>query len=289
MMKGETPMGNIYTENLLESKEFKIIQGNHVFLILLGKAMNSVKIKFSNYSADLNCQEISLIAQNPLNSINDLYFLIFNIFSSGNVKIEMQNNSINLYLSFFNNNIKQNKTFMISLKYSDNNTDYFINHLLNKLTGLESENNQLQTNYQNLLENFQSLKMEIDSLKNNNNNNNNNFINNSINDLFMNNNFNNNININNSINQQMNNNSDSISILLKEQDGGNKVKTLSNCNINDTIAQIMDKYREKINDRNLKFYLTFNAKVLEPQKTLKQIGLSNFTTLCVMKGDPPLY
>ena len=293
MNNGETPSGNNYTENLLESKEFRIIQDNHIYLILIGKTMNSVTVKCSSYSTNLIFTEISLIAQYQLNSMNELYNFIILIFNSGNVKIEMKNNNINLYLSFFNNNIKQNKLFMITLNYSRDNTDYFINHLWNKITRLESENNQMQMNYQNLLQNFQSLKNEIDSLKNNFSPNNN-FINNNMNNNmmnnYMNNNFNNNNNINvlNSFNQQMMNGNNSISILFKEQGGGNQVRTLYNCNLDDTIAQLMDKYREKINNRNLKFYLTFNARVLKPEKTLRQIGLTNLTTLCVMRGDPPI-
>lgn len=293
MNSGETPSGNNYTENLLESKEFRIIQDNHIFLILIGKTMNSVTVKCSSYSTNLIYSEISLIAQYQLNSMNELYNFIILIFNSGNVKIEMENNNINLYLSFFNNNTKQNKLFMITLNYSRDNTDYFINHLWNKITRLESENNQMQMNYQNLLQNFQSLKNEIDILKNNFSPNNN-FINNNVNNNmmnnYMNNNFNNNNNINvfNSFNQQMMNGNNSISILFKEQGGGNQVRTLYNCNLDDTIVQLMDKYREKINNRNLKFYLTFNARVLKPEKTLRQIGLTNLTTLCVMRGDPPI-
>ena len=294
MNSGETPSGNNYTENLLESKEFRIIQDNHIYLILIGKTMNSVTVKCSSYSTNLIFTEISLIAQYQLNSMNELYNFIILIFNSGNVKIEMKNNNINLYFSFFNNNIKQNKLFMITLNYSRDNTDYFINHLWNKITRLESENNQMQMNYQNLLQNFQSLKNEIDSLKNNfspnnnfiDNNMNNNMMNNYMNNNFNNN--NNNINVFNSFNQQMMNGNNSISILFKEQGGGNQVRTLYNCNLDDTIAQLMDKYREKINNRNLKFYLTFNARVLKPEKTLRQIGLTNLTTLCVMRGDPPI-
>ena len=51
----------------------------------------------------------------------------------------------------------------------------------------------------------------------------------------------------------------------------------------------MQKYRERIEKPNFKFYLTFNAKVLDPNLTLKQAGLTNLTTLYVMKGDPPIY
>ena len=149
MANGETPIGNNYTENLLESKEFHIIQDNQAFLILIGKTMNLVTVKCSSYSTNLNYSEISLIAQNQLNSINELYNFIVFIFTNRGVKVEMKNNEINLYLSFFNNNMKQNKIFMITLTYSANNTDYFINHLWNKITRLESENNQMQMNYQN--------------------------------------------------------------------------------------------------------------------------------------------
>ena len=49
-------------------------------------------------------------------------------------------NSDQSSLNEVKNNIKQNKLFMITLNYSRDNTDYFINHLWNKITRLESEN-----------------------------------------------------------------------------------------------------------------------------------------------------
>ena len=278
-MKRETPLGNDYIENLLESKEFQIYQGNHAFLILLGKTINSVTVKCSHYSANLNYNELSIITGNKFNNINELYNFIFNIFNNNNVQIEIKNNEMNLNLSFYNMNTKQNKKFMITMAYSNNNIDYFINNLWNKITKLEQENEILKMNFQNLMQSNQQLYQEIQSLKNSNNFNNNinNMINNNMN------------NIHSSFNQSMNDGNNYISILFKEQGGGNMLKTLHNCNINDTIANLMDRYREKINNRNYKFYLTFNAKVLEPRKTLKQVGLTNSTTLNVVKGDPPVY
>ena len=50
----------------------------------------------------------------------------------------------------------------------------------------------------------------------------------------------------------------------------------------------MNKYRAKINNPNFKFYLTYSARVLNPNLTLKQAGLTNLTTVNVMKGDAPI-
>ena len=299
MLKGEseTPslFVNNYIDNLLESEEIQIFQNNYIFLILIGRTNNSVIIKSSYYSANLNNNEISFISGHNFQSINELYNFIINIFKNNQVQINLANNEMNLKLSFFNNN-NQLKSFQITMVFSNSNTDYFINHLFNNLTKLESENNTIKMNYQNLFQNYQTLYQELNQIKsqmqliqNNNinfNNNNNSIMNNNMNNIFMNNNANNQI-MNNSGNQINFNPNNTISILFREQSGA--PKTLDRCNLNDTIGQLMDKYREKIKKPNFKFYLTYNAKVLDPNLTLKQAGLTNLTTLYVMKGDPLIY
>jgi len=301
MLKGETPSEN-NTENLLESEEFQIYQNNYIYLILIGRTNNIATIKSSNYSANLNNNEISFISGQNFTSINDLYNFIINIFRNNKVQVNLENNEMNLNLSFLNNN-NQLKSFQISLGYSNNNTDYFINHLFKKLTKLESENNSIKMNYQNLFQNYQMLFQELNQIKsqmqfiqnnninsNNNinlNNNNNNNINN-MNNIFMGN-VVNNQNMNASLNQINFDTKNTISVLFREQSGSQKLKTLDRCNLNDTIGQLMQKYREKIEKPNFKFYLTYNAKVLDPNLTLKQAGLTNLPILYVMKGDPPIY
>ena len=133
MLKGETPLGNNLTENLLESEEIQIIQDNLTFLILIGRTNNLVKVKSSCYSCDLNCIESSFLCGKQFNSVNELYFFIVNIFKGKNIQINISNNEMNITLSFYNDIMKQQKTFMLTMRYSENNTDYFINHLWNKL------------------------------------------------------------------------------------------------------------------------------------------------------------
>ena len=273
MDKAPTPNKNIIPmENLLESREFQILQGNNVFLILIGKTMNLVKVKSSYFSVDLNFKEISTIAEFPLNSIDELFNFIVNIFMSNNVKVEMTNNEMNLILAFLNNNTKQNKQFSIILKYSDDNINYFIYDLWLKLTNLEKENNSLK---QSLSQEISNLKEELQTLKNNNVFTFGNCINNPMNKI-------------NPMNPPSNNANNNISLFLKEQSEGNKIKTLHKCNLDNTISEIIDKYREKINNKNLKIYLTYNANILNPKKTLKQVGITSGATLTVMKGDPPI-
>ena len=179
--------------------------------------------------------------------------------------------------------------------YSNNNTDYFINHLFNKLTKLETENNALKMNYQNLFQNYQILSQDLNQIKsqmqlmqnNNINNNNINFIsnNNNMSNVFMGNN-DNEQNIHMSANQINLDSNNTISILFKDQSG--KPKTIRGCNLNTTVEQLMNKYREKINNPNFKFCLSFNAKFLNPNITLKEAGLSNLATLNVIPGDSPI-
>ena len=297
MLKGQTPVGNNFTENLLESEEILIIYNNLSFLILVGRTNNFVKVKSSCYSCDLNCQESSIVCGKQFNSVNELYYFIVNIFKGKNIQINIKDNELNITLSFYNDIMKQNKQFTLTLRYQENNTDYFINYLYNKLIKLEAENNMIKMNYQSLFQNYQNLFKELDQvksdillLKNNNNminfsgsiinNNNNNYLQNSINNM--------NMQMNMQMNNQINNENNTISILFREQDGSHQLQTLQNCNINETIGQLMNKYRAKINKPNFKFYLTYSARVLNPNLTLKQAGLSNLTTVNVMKGDAPI-
>ena len=299
MLSGDTPPDNFFVENFLETKEFQIISKNKVYLILIGRSQNSVTVKSLNHSVVLNPQEIAIVAEMMFHSIIELYNFIINIFNNNGVQINIENNDMNLYLSFFNMNTKTQKNFMISLKYSAQNTDYFINNLFQKITNLESENNSIKMNNQYLLQEINNIKQEIQSLKNNSNMNNMNNINNMMNNMNLGNNISNinimNNQLMNSPNQQMNNinnintniNNGNISVILKEQGGGSNVKSLHNCSPNDTIEKLMERYREKIKNKNFKFYLTYNAKFLNPKKTLKEIGYTNYMTFNVIKGDPP--
>ena len=180
MLKGETLyfVGNNFTENLLDSEEFQIFQNNYTFLVLIGRTNNFVTVKSSNYSTNLNVNDISIISGQNFMSTNDLYNFIINIFKNKRIQINLVNNEMNLNLSFYNNN--QLKSFQLTMGYSNNNTDYFINHLFNKLTKLETENNALKMNYQNLFQNYQILSQDLNQIKslmqlmhNNNINNNN--------------------------------------------------------------------------------------------------------------------
>ena len=273
MNKEPTPDKKIIPmEHLLESREFQIFQGNNVFLILIGKTINSVKVKSSHYSVELNFKEISTISESPLNSNDDLFKFLVNIFMNNNVQIMIKNNEMNLKFEFFNNYIKQNKKFVIALKYSNDNINYFIYDLWLKLTNLEKENNSLKLS---LSQEISNLKEELQTLKNNNVFTFGNCINNPMNK-------------NNPMIPPINNANNNISLFLKEQSEGNKIKTLHKCNLDNTISEIIDKYREKINNKNLKIYLTYNANILNPKKTLKQVGITSGATLTVMKGDPPI-
>ena len=135
MSKGETPyfVGNNFTENLLDSEEFQIFQNNYTFLVLIGRTNNFVTVKSSNYSTNLNVNDISIISGQNFMSTNDLYNFIINIFKSKRIQINLVNNEMNemnLNLSFYNNN--QLKSFQLTMGYSNNNTDYFIKNELSK-------------------------------------------------------------------------------------------------------------------------------------------------------------
>ena len=94
MLKGETPyfVGNNFTENLLDSEEFQIFQNNYTFLVLIGRTNNFVTVKSSNYSTNLNVNDISIISGQNFMSTNDLYNFIINIFKNKRIQINLVNN-----------------------------------------------------------------------------------------------------------------------------------------------------------------------------------------------------
>ena len=58
------------------------------------------------------------------------------------------------------------------------------------------------------------------------------------------------------------------------------------CNLNDKVSNIIEKYRIKANDRETKVKFIYNAMYLNPSLTVAEAGLkNNSTTLVVSTGD----
>jgi hypothetical protein len=305
MTKQETPE-EFNHENYLETRDFQLKFQNIFYNILIGKTSNKIIIRTLHFSLDMNIDDFCQLTSMKFNSLNDIYSFIINSFDNNKVLITGINESeMNLLFIV--------QKFGLTLEFHARNIDHIINNLWNKIIILEQKlnniteeniklkdeniklRNQINGNNMNNFNNINNLNdMNLNNINdmNMNNFNNMNNMNNMINNINnMNININNN-NFNNDFNNDINNNLNQIkengfSIIVKES-GSIKMRTLENCQPNDKISDLMKRYRNKINDYTSKLYFTYNAKQLNPNKTLSEEGLINLAKIIVMKGKPPL-
>ena len=315
-MTQETPE-EFNPENYLETREFQLNYHNTFYNILIGLTPNKIIMRTIHFSLDMGPNDFYQLTSKKFNSINEIFNFIVDNFANNQVKISgVSNNEINLLFTA--------QKFLLTLEFHAKNTDHIINNLWNKILILEQKLNYLTEENMKLKEENNNLKNQINGNNLNNkinfNNNINNF-NNNINNLNNNtiknlnnmnniNNFNNNMNNMNNFNINLNNmafenminnmninnnnfknnnqiNEHGFSIIVVRSGQKNMV-SLDNCFPDDKISDLMTKYRNKINDHASQFYFTYNAKQLNPNKTLSDEGLINLAKISAMKGKPPL-
>ena len=170
MTSNITPSGNYIKENILmdnikEYEEYYLIKENNAYRIFIGKLDNNLIIKCKNYEIIFNNNDLSILTKTLLNTIDDAFEFIINIFEYNKVIIKdiKVNKSIILLLKVYINNIE--KEVEISLNYNKDKKK-----LNNK--ALNDEYITLNENLNNLKNEIKLLKKEIENLKNNNKNNN---------------------------------------------------------------------------------------------------------------------
>ena len=169
---------NIF-ENLFDYEEYYLIKEKTGYKFIIGKRSNNIIIKCKNYELIFNNNDLSILTKLILNTIDDAYLFIINIFEENKVIIKdiTIDKTITLLLNIYIYN-KPNDIEMILL-YNKTNKDLIINEINNNYNELKKDINYLN-NENNI------LKKEINQLKedkiNNNikiiNNNKNNKINN---------------------------------------------------------------------------------------------------------------
>ena len=322
-MTQETPE-EFYPENYSETREFQLNYQNTIYNILIGSTPNKIIMRTIHFSLEKSLNDFCQLTSKKFNSINEIFNFIDNNFANNQVKISGVSNSemnllftaqkFGLTLEFHAQNTDHiinnlwNKILTLELK---------LNYLTEENKQLKEENNNLKNqingnnlnnknNFNNNINNFNNNMNNINNMNNFNNNMNNM---NNINDI---NNFNNNmnnmiverminninnININNNnfkndFNNNSNNNLNQIEehgfSIIVERSGQKNMVSLENCFSNDKISDLMTRYRNKINDYSSQFYFTYNAKQLNPNKTLSEEGLISLAKIIVMKGKPPL-
>ena len=139
-------------ENILENEEFYIIKEHNAYKFIISKKQSEIIIKCKNYDIKFNNNDLSILTKSILNTIDDAYDYIINIFQENKVVIKeiINKKTIKLLMKIYI--LNKQKEIEIILLYNSWNKDLIINELNNK--------------YSNLKEEIDNLKFEIYSLKN---------------------------------------------------------------------------------------------------------------------------
>ena len=283
-MEGDTPMENFNPEDYIETREYKIKYNDNNYNILIGLTNSSVILRSLHYGIEINKDEFTIYKCET----NEELFKLFNsIFEQNKVIIKHVKSyqEISLLLSF---KIKDNKEekYEINMMYYKQNIEHITNYLWNKviiqnhqLNQTNKELKQLKDKYNNILNEINLIKNQIqinnyqNNIKNNLNSENNQYLN-------INNKLNN--NINNDLNDNNNDLQNNFYILVKES-GREGIITLENCSPKEKVSDLMNKYKYKIKNNNLNFYFLYNTIILQPNMTLEEANLTNLETIEVIK------
>ena len=154
------PTLNNIKNSLNEYEEYYIIKGNNAYKIIVKKLENEINIKCKNYSIKLNNNDLTMLTKLPLNTIDEAYEYIINIFERNKVTIKdiILKKKIILSLKVYSYNLE--KDIEIMLKYSKENKELMMNEL---------NNNYKNEDLNNLKEEIEILRKEIKILKMKNN------------------------------------------------------------------------------------------------------------------------
>ena len=139
---------NLY-ENRDEIKEKKYIltKDNVSYEIEVNEISNIIHIKYKNYEISLTFDEISKIINISINSKDEVYKYIINIFEQNEVIIKdiIDNEKIRLIFKLHDSINHQESEIEIDLINNEINKDFIITQLINKCNKLENENISLKT------------------------------------------------------------------------------------------------------------------------------------------------
>ena len=133
----------------IDYQKYYLIKGNIVYKIIIGKTNDSLFIKYKKYIIQFNQKEFTALTAMELNSIDDSYNFIINIFDENKAKIQ-------------NITIKKNVKLIIEINGNDIEIELlynFQNNLIpDKIETIKKELNELK-------EENKKLKKEIKNLK----------------------------------------------------------------------------------------------------------------------------
>ena len=151
-----TPKGNNLNQYILKYDEFYLIKENNAYKIKIGELKNQILIKCKNYEIKLNNNDLSILSKSIINTIDDAYQFMINIFEYNKVIIKeiKINESIKLLLKIYIYNIEKDIELLLTYK----------NNIINNYLKENNEINKLKEEIKLLKEDIKILK---DNLKEN--------------------------------------------------------------------------------------------------------------------------
>ena len=149
-----TPNGStLNTDKILEYEEYYLIKENNGYKFIIAKTEKEIIIRSKNYENKFNNNDLSILTKAILDSIDDAYLYIINLFEQNKVNLK---------------EIKINKsmTIMINIYIYNQLKDIEINLLYNKMNkNKDLIINELNDNYNKYKNEINSLNSEINKLK----------------------------------------------------------------------------------------------------------------------------
>ena len=76
---------NKFYNNLIEYEEYFLVKENIAYKFIIGKRKNDIIIKCKNYGIKLNNNDLSLLTENILNTLDNAFDFMINIFEENKV------------------------------------------------------------------------------------------------------------------------------------------------------------------------------------------------------------
>ena len=171
MISNITPSGNNIKgilKNFKECEEYYILSENNVYKFIIGKLDNNLIIKYKIYEITFNNKDLEILTKTLLNTIDDAYQFIINLFEYNKVIIKniKINKSIIILLKINIYNIE--KDVEITLNYNKENNYLNSNILNDEYNKLNKEINNIKDEIKKLMKNIEQIKNNNDKIENNN-------------------------------------------------------------------------------------------------------------------------
>ena len=123
---------NIF-KNIFDYEEYYLIKEKVGYKFIIGKRSNDIIIKCKNYELTLNNNDLSALTKSIINTIDNAFLFIINIFEENKVIIKdiIINKTITILINIYIDN--KPKDIEIILLYNKSNKDLIINDNFNKL------------------------------------------------------------------------------------------------------------------------------------------------------------